>query len=390
MGLFRREARAVTAQNVLDAIRTQRMSGTAGPHVDAESAMRLSAVWACVRLLAGVGSTLPLDQYRKTPDGTRQPLPQSSLFVSPVPDMTLSTWLYQVWTSLLLNGNAYGLVTGLGANGYPSTVEVVDPACVEWRSAPDGWHSVVDGRDLKRWPVGPLWHVPLFTVPGQPFGMSPIENARHTIGAGMSAESFGAQFFQGGGNPNAIIYSESELTADQASGIKSAFVSATSGNREPAVMGAGLKYERIQINPEESQFLDSQRFTVEQVARIYGVFPEMIGGATSGSNVTYANREQRAADWLTFGFMPYLVPVEDALSSLVPRPQRIKFNVDALLRSDLKTRYESYAIGTAGKPFLRVSEVRDLEDLPQIEGTDNLDQPAAVVPAADPSQDVQP
>lgn len=383
MGLFRPERRAVSTGEMLQAVMARR-SGDSGPIVDADSALRLSAVWACVRLLAGVGSTLPLDQFR-TVDGQRTPVPASSLFLSPSPDVSLTTWLYQLWSSLLLDGNAYGLVTGIGANGYPSSVDIIDPACVQWRSAPDGWHSLVDGKDLKRWPMGPLWHTPLFTRAGQPFGMSPIENARQTIGAGMSAESFGAQFFQGGGNPNAIIYSESELSAEQAGGIKSAFVSATSNNREPAVMGAGLKYERIQINPDEAQFIDSQRFTVEQIARVYGVFPEMIGGATSGSSVTYANREQRAADWLTFGFMPYLVPLEESLSSLVPRPQRIKFNVDALLRSDLKTRYESYQIGIGAK-FLTPNEARDLEDMPPLDGGDTFAEPApAPMPPVDDS-----
>ena len=95
-------------------------------------------------------------------------------------------------------------------------------------------------------------------------------------------------------------------------------------NREPAVMGAGLRYERIQVSPEEAQFLDTQRFTVEQIARIYGVFPEMIGGATSGSNVTYANREQRAADWLTFGLLPYLIPITPTPSNSAPRTSSLR------------------------------------------------------------------
>ena len=143
-------------------------------------------------------------------------------------------------------------------------------------------------------------------------------------------------------------------------------------------MGAGLRYERIQVNPEEAQFLDSQRFTVEQVARIYGVFPEMIGGATSGSNVTYANREQRAADFLTFGLSPYLVALEDGLSMLVPRPQRVRFNLDSVLRSDLKTRYEAHAIGIESG-FLTVDEVRQIEDRPPLPETEPAmpDQPVA-------------
>jgi HK97 family phage portal protein len=220
--------------------------------------------------------------------------------------------------------------------------------------------------------------MPMFVMPGMPMGMSPISSAKQAIGSGISAEQFGAQFFNSGGNPNAVIYSDSELTPEQAQGIKNAFVNATQGNREPAIMGSGLKYERVQISPDESQFLDSQRFTVEQIARIYGIPPELVGAAASGSSVTYANREQRAADWLSFGLMPYLIPIEDALSTLVPRAQRVKFNVDGLLRSDLSTRYAAHAVGI-GSGFLTVDEARAYEDLPPLVTPDPVLAPDQVI-----------
>lgn len=371
MGLFRRsgvEERGFSASDVIALMNDRRRSGSMPPSVTTDSAMRLSAVWACVRLLAGLGSTLPLDQQRRR-DGLTVDVPRSVLFDQPQPGTTLSTWLYQVWSSMLTAGNAYGLVTAIGANGWPTTVELLDPSVVQWRADEQrGWVVTVDRQEMQRWPEGPLWHVPIFTMPGAPFGLSPIQNAKQTIAGGLSAERFGTDFFTGGGTPNAILYSDSELTQEQAQGIKSAFVSSTAGNREPAVMGAGLRYERISVAPDEAQFLDQQRFTVEQIARIYGVFPEMIGGATSGSSVTYANREQRAADFLTFGLMPYLVALEDGLSGLVPGPNRVKFNVDGVLRSDLKTRYEAHAIGI-DSGFLTVDEVRQLEDRPPLPET---------------------
>ena len=371
MGLFRRsgvEERGFSASDVIALMNDRRRSGSMPPSVTTESAMRLSAVWACVRLLAGLGSTLPLDQQRRR-DGLTVDVPRSVLFDQPQAGTTLSTWLYQVWSSMLTAGNAYGLVTAIGANGWPTTVELLDPSVVQWRADEQrGWVVTVDRQEVQRWPEGPLWHVPIFTMPGAPFGLSPIQNAKQTIAGGLSAERFGTDFFTGGGTPNAILYSDSELTQEQAQGIKSAFVSSTAGNREAAVMGAGLRYERISVAPDEAQFLDQQRFTVEQIARIYGIFPEMIGGATSGSSVTYANREQRAADFLTFGLMPYLIALEDGLSGLVPGPNRVKFNVDGVLRSDLKTRYEAHAIGI-DSGFLTVDEVRQLEDRPPLPET---------------------
>lgn len=378
MGLFRRgavERRDVSASTVLQMLARQREGSGFDAPVDTDSAMRLSAVWACVRLIAGVGSTFPLDQQRDR-DGLAVEVPRSPLWTQPAPDMSLTTWLWQLWSSGLTAGNFYGLVTGMLANGYPSTVEPVDPGCVTWEQASDGsWRSRVDGVLVDRWPSGPLFHIPFFTQPGRPFGMSPVQNARVTINAGLQAEKFGTEFFTGGGIPNAVIYSENELTAEQSTTIKDRFLDAVAG-RAPAVMGAGLKYERIAVDPEDSQFLDAQRFTVEQIARIYGVFPEMIGAATSGSSVTYANREQRAADWLSFGLMPYLIPIEDGLSTLVPRPQRVKFNTSALLRSDTKTRYETHAVGITNR-FLTVNEARAFEDMPPLDGGDEFPEPVA-------------
>jgi HK97 family phage portal protein len=366
MGLFRRsgvEQRTITAADVIDLVNDRRRYGNVPMEVTIDSAMRLSAVWACIRLLAGLGSTLPLDQQR-TRNGVTVEVTRSPLFDMPQPETTLSTWLYQAWSSMLTDGNIYGLVTSIASNGYPTSVELIDPGMVQWRPEGDHyWCAVVDGVELDRWPNGPLWHVPIFTLPGQPFGLSPIKHAKQTITAGLSAERFGSDFFHGGGTPNAILYSDTELSSDQAQGIKSAFVRSTAGNREPMVVGAGLRYERVSVPPDEAQFLDAQRFTVEQIARLYGIAPEMIGGATSGSSVTYANREQRSQDFLTFGLMPYLVALEDGLSALIPRPQRVRFNVDGVLRSDLKTRYEAHAIALSSA-FMTVDEVRQIEDLP--------------------------
>lgn len=374
MGLFRRaapEQRKFSADDVLAMMNDRRRTGTMPPVVTTDSAMRLSAVWACIRLLAGLGSTLPLDQQRRR-DGLTVDVPRSVLFDRPQLGVTLSTWLYQVWSSLLTAGNAYGLVTSVGANGYPTTVELLDPSVVQWRADEQaGWVVTVDRQDMARYPEGPLWHVPIFTMPGAPYGLSPVQHAKQTIAGGLSAERFGTDFFTGGGTPNAILYSDTELTQEQAQGIKSAFVGSTAGNREPAVMGAGLRYERISVAPDEAQFLDQQRFTVEQIARIYGVAPEMIGGATSGSSVTYANREQRAADFLTFGLMPYLIALEDGLSSLVPAVDRVKFNVDGVLRSDLATRYNAHASAIRAG-WLSVNEVRQIEDRAPVPNGDDL------------------
>jgi HK97 family phage portal protein len=350
--------------------------------VDDTTAMQHSAVRACVRLIAGVGSTLPLDQFR-TVGGEQSPMELAQVLADPSTEASPSVWRYQVWSSLLLAGNAYGLITEFTASGFPRRIEILSPNDVTWHDDNGRWVTKVRNQPVDRWPVGRLWHAPMFASPGQPFGLSPIAHAARSINTGLEAEKFGGDFFTGGGHPTSILQSDQQVTPDQAKGAVDALVAA-SKDRRPVALGAGWAVNQIQIDPTDSQFLETQRFTVEQIARVYGVFPEMIGAATSGSSVTYANREQRAADWLTYGLVPYLVPIEESFSSLVPRPQRVKANVSAVLRSDLKTRYESYKlaadIGTAaGVPLLTVNEMRDFEDLPPVEGGDSFDR------APDPS-----
>lgn len=130
---------------------------------------------------------------------------------------------------------------------------------------------------------------------------------------------------------------------------------------EPSLLPASITYTPIQVTPEDAQFIEAQRFSVEQIARFFRVPPEMVGAATSGSNVTYANVEQRGIDFLTYSIAPRLVRFEEALSSLLAAPQVVKFNTAALLRTDLKSRYDAHAVGLSNG-FLTVDEVREIED----------------------------
>lgn len=361
-GLLRSsERRSVSAEEILAAVNERRLGGgvSLSSQVDDHTALRHSAVWACVRLIAGVGSTFPLDQTRRSGD-TQVPVPLAPVLADPSVDVSATTWRHQLWSSLLLAGNAYGLITEFAPNGFPRRVEMLSPGQVSWHDDAGRWVTRVAGQSVDRWPNGRLWHTAIFVPGGRPFGLSPIGSSARAINTGLEAERFGGDFFAAGGHPTAVLTSNEPVTKEQAKGAIDALVEA-SRNRRPVAIGGGWNLDQLQINPTDSQFLETQRYTVEQIARIFGVFPEMIGAATSGSNVTYANREQRAADWLTYGLVPYLVPVEESLSSLIPRPQRVRANVSAVLRSDLKTRYESYEIGLTNR-FMTVDEVRALED----------------------------
>ncbi len=359
----RSETRAdLTIADVLDLDRPGDFAHI-GQHVTADRAMRLSAVWACVRLLADTISTFPLDVYRRAPSGTAEQIATPPLFASPAAGVALHEWLYQVVVSLLLRGNAYGIVTARsGAAMRPSQIEIVNPDLVTVTVEPDGMVTyrfrgvVIDRADI--------WHVRAFAFPGSPTGLSPVAYAAASIGVGLAATRYAGQFFEEGAHPTGILTSQDILSADTALMAKERFKATTRGKREPLVLGNGFTYAPLQVSPEDAQLLDVQRFTVAEVARIFGVPPEMIGGE-AGNSLTYANVEGRALDFLRYSVNPWIVRLETALGQLLPRTHYVKLNPGALLRSTTAERYEAHRVALdAG--FLTVDEVRALEDLPPL------------------------
>jgi HK97 family phage portal protein len=338
----------------------------AGVPVGTDQALRLSAVWACVRLLADAVSTLPLDVYRR---GERDPLPDlPPLLRSPAAGTSLNEWLYQVMASLLLRGNAYGIVTGRsGSTLLPAQVDLAHPDRLTVTVTPDGRVAYrLNGEELV---PDNVWHVRAYPFPGSVLGLSPVEYARQTIGLGLAAEKFGAQWFGDGSIPSGVLYVDRDPGKETAKKLKAEWVAARRNNREPAVLG-GAKFEPISVKPEESQFLGTLDANTNAIARIFGVPPEMIAGTTAGP-LAYTSPEMRSLDLLTYTVRGWLVRLENAISALLPSNQYARFNAAGMVRVDLKTRYEAHEIAIRAG-FLTVNEVRALEDrgpLPDAGGT---------------------
>lgn len=375
MPLFQRrqpEARSVSLaqlQKILD------RSGItwSGVVVDGERAMRNSAVWASVELVATLAASMPIEQFRKAGDQS-QPVPLDSFFIDPDPDPSVSIagFVGQVLRSAAMRGNAYALLQADPVTGRVMRASTVHPDRVHWQIVDGKVRTLLDGERVERWPLGPLWHFALFQQPGSPIGLSPLEYHRQTIGATIAAQKFGAAFFDSGGNPSIIIQVPDEPTVEESKALKQKVLETTRGNREPLILPQELRIERVSVTPDDSQFLETQRYGVEEIARVFlGGFPELIGSAVTGSgSITYANREQRMADFIALSLGPrYLVPLERALSMLLPADQYVRFNIDSLLRADLAGRYASYKLAAEvstllGQPLLTVDEMRQLENLP--------------------------
>lgn len=330
--------------------------------VGVDQAVTHSATSACMDVLASSVSALPLDAVRYQ-GLTRVPVtPNPQLVSSPSGLVELDVWLYQTIDSMLTDGNTFGLVTKSDRLGWPQQVDLLDPNKVTDRKVVDGVRQAeVDGTTMQVYPYGDLVHIPGKLVrAGSPFGQSPLRRAGETISAAIAARRFGRQFFDAGGQPVAGFFTEQDVTPEQARDTKQAFLRATQ-NREPFVRGSGWQYEQYSVNPNDSQFIESMRFAIEEACRFFRVPPSMVYAATSGQNVTYANVSQADLHYLKHSLDGYLVRIERALTALLPRPQVVKFNRSALLRADAENRHKVYDIRLRNKT-MTVDEVRALED----------------------------
>jgi HK97 family phage portal protein len=370
VSLFRREVRQWAPEPTVPPFPNYG-GGFGAPTVD--RALQVSAVWACVRLLADSVSMMPLSAYTMR-GSIRVPTPAPQLLLKPSADATMSEWVYMLMASLLLRGNGYGRIVRRDSLGYPIQIELLHPDCVSVTTDSQTGSLVyrVNGEPLKPEDV---FHVRAFRMPGSRLGLSPIAYAARSINTDSAAADFGLGFFRDGAHPSAILSSDANFTQEQTKTIKERFVAAING-REPAVLSGGLKYEQVQVSPDESQFLDTQKYGVAQIARIFGVPPELIAGE-AGNSMTYANVEQRGIDFLTYSVQPWLTRLESTLATLLPGQRHVRFDTSVLTRTDFSTLMTATSVGIASKQ-MTVDEARAKRDEPPL--TDEQKTDLALVP----------
>jgi HK97 family phage portal protein len=297
-----------------------------GQRVTPDSALRLSALWGCVRLLADVVSELPVHVFTK---GTRDEVDPPRVLVTPAANTDLPDWLWQSMHSYLLRGNVMGLIVDRARLGRPSQIELINPDRVQPQFNPQFDRTIVWRLDGQEIDPSDLWHKRCYPVPGQPLSLSPVAHFAQGIGLGLAAENYAATYFGDANMPSGLITIEQSINLEQATQIHDQWMRRRANRR---------------IAPEESQFLDTMKFNVQQIARLFGVPPEMLG-AESGNSMTYANIEGRDLSLLKYSIGPWLGRLERAMDTLVSRSQYVKFNAAALLKTDTLSRYQAHEIG---------------------------------------------
>jgi HK97 family phage portal protein len=338
--------------------------------VTLDSALKNAAVFSAVDLLASSAAELPVDAVRVMSADRTPVTPTPALVADPSALVEPDVWVYQLVHSMATDGNAFGKIVQVDRDGLPVQIETLHPSAVTNRRVEKGVAAVdVEGKSMLRYPFGDLFHIPGKMVEaGSPFGLSPVQQASDALAASQYAERFGVNFFADGAHPTTYVSAAEAVDQKNAKALKDKIMEATRGNREPLVLGANFDLKQIQTNPDDSQFIDLLRFEIEQVARFWRVPPSMIYAAVSGQAVTYSNVSQGDLQYLKHSLQGYLSRIERAWSRLLPDRIVVKFNLNALLRSDVETRNKVYDMRLKNGS-MTVNEVRALEDeAPLVDG----------------------
>jgi HK97 family phage portal protein len=317
------------------------------------SALSVVPVFAACRLISDSIATLPLQAYRKTGD-VRTPIALPAVFDTE----TRIEWVQQALMSLLLRGNAYGLVVARSDDGTPKRVQWLNPERVDIDEAGtkpvfryNG--TVVPDVDMK--------HIPAYAMPGTVKGLSPIGACSMLADTGAATQKMMRDWFAGRGIPGVTAQNTSKVLSAAEAETVSDRLRARMRTGQPFVHGSDWDINFMSLPADDAGFVSSAKLNATQVATIYGIPPEEIGGET-GSSLTYSTVEMNQHRLAALTLRPWMAKLEQEFSSWIYRPRYVRFNVDAMIRVDVKTRYDIHQI--AREIGMRnVDEIRALEDL---------------------------
>ena len=360
---------------------------SSGKTVTERSAMQMTAVYSCVRILSEAVAGLPLHFYRYTDDGGKEkaidhPL-YSLLHDEPNPEMTSFIFRETLMTHLLLWGNAYAQIIRNGKNEvialYPLMPNKMD---VSRDKSGQLYYTYVTQPEEAHTMKGNIVYLnpsEVLHIPGLGFdglvGYSPIAMAKNAIGMAVACEEYGAKFFANGAAPGGVL--EHPGTIKDPQRVRESWQSTFGGSgnsNKIAVLEEGMKYTPIGISPEQAQFLETRKFQINEIARIFRVPPHMVGDLEKSS---FSNIEQQSLEFVKYTLDPWIVRWEQSIRRALLTPEEkkkyfVKFNLEGLLRGDYQSRMNGYAIGRQNG-WMSANDIRELENqdrIPAEEGGD--------------------
>lgn len=321
----------------------------AGVKVNQGTASQLMAVYGSATLITDEISTLPVNV-----DGrSRRP----SWVDMPSENLDRIAWLGQIVWSLLLSGNAY--LAKIGEIGAISALDPLDPSKVSVIRRNGRRVYLVNGEEPRGFTV---IHIPGRMRPGDLEGMSPVEEARLSIGLGLSAQKFGSEFFENEGNMPGVIELPRQAQPETLAKIAGQWQKRrrTGGKGLPGVLDDGATWKPTGVTNEQAQFLATRQFTAAEIAgQMFHLDPSDLGIPVTGTSMTYGNLQQRVADRTQKALMPWIRRIEAQLSLLLPPGAEYRFDVDSRLRGNTKESYETLKVAVdAG--FMTLEEARQI------------------------------
>lgn len=391
----------LTSEAVLAYFQAEGGPTEAGPVVSTQGALAYTMVLACTKVLAQAVSALPLMAYRRTgedEEGRERAADVPAyrlLHRQPNPDMTPATWKETLQGHLCTWGNAYARTLFDGAGRPVASYPLLphETAVKRVQGSLDlRYTSKWQGRDVVLDPIEVL-HVPGLGFDGL-VGYSPVGMARQGIGLGLAAEQFAARFYRNGAWLGGVFEHPMALS-DKAHGhLKDSLLNRTGAvnAHKPLVLEEGMKWHQATMPAEDAMFLAMRKFQNREVCALFRVPPHMVADLEGGAS--YASVEQLSLEFVTYALGPWLVKWEQEVTRKLLDPDAqgelfAEFMVDALLRGDTTVRFAAYRTGRDGG-FLTVNEIRRRENLPEVEGGDELLRPLNMgVVGQDPEPDPQ-
>lgn len=351
---------------------------TSGKPVNERTAMQTTAVYACVRILAEAVASLPLHVYEYQDDGGKKLVHDHPLYYllhdEPNPEMISFVFRETLMSHLLIWGNAYAQIIRDGAGRvlglYPLLPDKMD---VQRDDRGNIYYVYSRNSDenpmFKEYGDIRLKAEDVFHIPGLGFdgliGYSPIAMAKNAVGMTLACEEYGASFFANGANPGGVL--EHPGVLKDPSKVRESWNSVYRGVNNAhkiAVLEEGMKYQQIGIPPEEAQFLETRKFQINEIARLYRIPPHMVGDLDKSS---FSNIEQQSLEFVKYTLDPWVIRWEQSLqrSLLLPGEKGkyfIKLNVDGLLRGDYQSRMNGYAVGRQNGWF-SANDIREMENM---------------------------
>ena len=350
-----------------------------GKSVTVQSAIQLSTVYACVRVISETVASLPLSVYEAEKDGNKKALDHPLyrlLHDEPNSEMTSFVFREVMLAHLLLYGNSYSQIIRSGKNSvvglYPLLPDHMD-VDRDSKGNLTYTYTTSDGKTVSIKPRDIL-HIPGLGFDGV-MGYSPIALEKNAIGLGIASEEYGSKFFSNGARPSGILTHPNTVKNPKAlrESWNSAYGGSANSNRV-AILEEGMKFEPIAIPNNEAQFLETRKFQVDEICRIFRVPPHLVCDL---EHATFSNIEHMSIDFAVHTIRPWLVRIEQAMNrALFPEQEKgrffVQFNIDGLMRGDYKSRMEGYAIARQNG-WMSANDIRELENqnpIPASEGGD--------------------